>query len=353
MDLILAGISAFRFYRTPPQVLALLPPISQDRDYGRRRLYAHPLVREALGGVPLTCLATGRSQSTGARWIDWTLVQGELPFGHIVDTDFSLRVTSPAMTLLTLGRRLSVTSLAMAAYELTGYFSVFCPSTEMEVALAANAGASRGRGIRAWRRASGDGARQGDLWQRAPLVELSELAEFARSNAGLRGAGKLSEALSLVNGVTASPFEARLSALLTFPRSLGGCALEGFENNRKVVLDARGRALSRQDACYLDLYHPGGVGGRPFAVECQGEAFHAPAHAALDDADRQVALRGMGIDVVPVTYRQIKNAENYQVLAGLIASLCGQELPRRTGRFVRAENALRHEILGNWAHMFG
>ncbi len=221
MDLTLAGISAFRFYRVPPQVLALLPPVAQARDYGRRGLYGHPLVGEALGGTPLTCLATARRQSTGARWINWTLVQGELPFGHVLDTDFSIGVTSPALTLITLGRKLSVTRLAMAAYELTGYFSVFCPSDEMEEALASNAGMLRDSGVRSWHRVPREDGRRGDLWQRASLADLDELASFARVNAKLRGAGKLAEALSLVNGVVASPFEARLSALLTFPRRLG------------------------------------------------------------------------------------------------------------------------------------
>lgn len=352
MDLTLAGISAFRFYRVPPQVLALLPPVAQARDYGRRGLYGHPLVGEALGGTPLTCLATARRQSTGARWINWTLVQGELPFGHVLDTDFSIGVTSPALTLITLGRKLSVTRLAMAAYELTGYFSVFCPSDEMEEALASNAGMLRDSGVRSWHRVPREDGRRGDLWQRAPLADLDELASFARVNAKLRGAGKLAEALSLVNGVVASPFEARLSALLTFPRRLGGCALEGFENNRKVVLDATGRTLSNKNACYVDLYHPGAPGGRPLAVECQGGAIHTLARAALDDADRQVALRGMGIDVIPVTYRQVRDVENYHALAGLIAGLCGRKLPSRTSQFVRAENALRHEILGDWAHVF-
>ena len=214
MDLTLAGISAFRFYRVPPQVLALLPPVAQARDYGRRGLYGHPLVGEALGGTPLTCLATARRQSTGARWINWTLVQGELPFGHVLDTDFSIGVTSPALTLITLGRKLSVTRLAMAAYELTGYFSVFCPSDEMEEALASNAGMLRDSGVRSWHRVPREDGRRGDLWQRAPLADLDELASFARVNAKLRGAGKLAEALSLVNGVVASPFEARLSFLM-------------------------------------------------------------------------------------------------------------------------------------------
>ncbi|WP_293825180.1 hypothetical protein [uncultured Parolsenella sp.] len=240
----------------------------------------------------------------------------------------------------------------MAAYELTGYFSVFCPSDEMEEALASNAGMLRDSGVRSWHRVPREDGRRGDLWQRAPLADLDELASFARVNAKLRGAGKLAEALSLVNGVVASPFEARLSALLTFPRRLGGCTLEGFENNRKVVLDATGRTLSNKNACYVDLYHPGAPGGRPLAVECQDGAIHTLARAALDDADRQVALRGMGIDVIPVTYRQVRDVENYHALAGLIAGLCGRKLPSRTSQFVRVENALRHEILGDWAHMF-
>ena len=113
-----------------------------------------------------------------------------------------------------------------------------------------------------------------------------------------------------------------------------------------------GRTLSNKNACYVDLYHPGAPGGRPLAVECQGGAIHTLARAALDDADRQVALRGMGIDVIPVTYRQVRDVENYHALAGLIAGLCGRKLPSRTSQFVRAENALRHEILGDWAHMF-
>ena len=129
MPPVLAGISAFRFYRVPPQVLGLLPPISQARDVHREGLYSHPLVCGVLG-LPLSCLARSRAARSSSRGIDWQLVQGDLSFGSIVESDLGLRVANPGLTLLTMGRKLTVTKLALATYEMTGYFSVFEPPAE-------------------------------------------------------------------------------------------------------------------------------------------------------------------------------------------------------------------------------
>lgn len=347
MQPVLAGISAFRFHRIPPQVLGLLPPVSQERDYGRGKLYGHPLVTESLG-LPLVCLTDERRTRTGAANISWALVRGEMPFGSVLESELGVSVTSPAMTLLTLARRLSLTRLVMAVYEMVGYFSIYAPSKAMESLLASGPLA----GFGAWRRVVDAKGGASDLWQRMPLVDTGSLAGFCRQESNLYGAKKLAKAVGLVNGAVASPLEARLTAMLTLPRRMGGCALKGLANNKAVRLDASQSSVAGQGVCHVDLYHEGAERGRPLAIECQGLLVHGSAQKLLADADRALALQRAGCEVLQVTHKQIKDPDGYRELTRLIADRTGQRLPHRDAAFVRAENSLRYELLSDWESMF-
>lgn len=351
MSPVLAGISAFRFYRVPPQVLGLLPPISQARDVHREGLYSHPLVCGVLG-LPLSCLARSRAARSSSRGIDWQLVQGDLPFGSIVESDLGLRVANPGLTLLTMGRKLTVTKLALAAYEMTGYFSVFEPPAHIERMLADCRADIAARVPCPWRRVIDSAGRPTNLWQRKSLVEIGELLEFSKAASGIRGAKKLERALSMVNGVVASPLEAQVSALLTFPKAVGGCGLVGFENNRRIELSSSSRAMAAQGVCYVDLFHEGVEGGRPLSIECQGMVAHASNESVLSDADRLAALQRMGHDVLFLTSRQLRDANQREEMLRFIAERVGQRCPVPDARTIRAQNALLAELFSNWTTLF-
>lgn len=341
-ELTLTGASAFRYYQTPPQVLALLPPISAERDYKRHALCTHPLVKESLG-LPLCLLTSSPGARTGAKSVSWALIREDLPYGVIEDTPFNLQVTNPALTLLTLARRLSMVDLVMAIYEMTGYFSIYAPSSEMERALLKYAGSFVSEGINPWRRCAST-----DLWQHEPTATVQELLDFCNAAQGIQGVRKLKRAISLINGCVASPFEAQVTMLLTLPRSLGGQGFKGLKNNREIKLYRNAAIIGGKDKCYADLYFEGDDAHPPFAIECQGRVFHGSSGLDESDADRLMALESQGIKVLPLTYQQIANVENYRMISELIAARMGRSIRPKTDAFKRAENELRYRLLRPW-----
>ena len=128
----LFGISAFRYHRTPPQVLGLLPPIPQfENDRRRQSLRDHMLIREIVA-FPIHVLVSERTKRAGSKTLKYHLVSGELPFGSIWETEHEFSVASPLFTLYQLAATLSKTQLAMAMYEMCGTFTTFKPSPVIE-----------------------------------------------------------------------------------------------------------------------------------------------------------------------------------------------------------------------------
>lgn len=109
MSYILSNISAFRFHRVPPQVLALCPSIP-DEDCDRQRLLLRQdlLVNHVLG-FPLHTLAFCKNSITRGALLERHLWSGRLPPEVIWETDHGVQVASPLFTLLTVAPYISET----------------------------------------------------------------------------------------------------------------------------------------------------------------------------------------------------------------------------------------------------
>lgn len=132
----LCDISAFRLYRTPPQLLAQFPMLpSPETDKTRSRLKSHPITRHITG--PVThLLVTERRRRSSAKCIRSHLASTEIPFGCLRTSNLGANITSPLFTLLQLAQHLPEEELIMAMYEFCGSFTVFKPSPEIEALLA-------------------------------------------------------------------------------------------------------------------------------------------------------------------------------------------------------------------------
>ena len=95
MEDILCDISAFRFHRTPPQVLMLCPPYpDRATDNNRAGFRNHILTHEILG-TPVHLLATDRKRRLNNVSTVSHLVTNELPFGCIQQTNLGISTASP------------------------------------------------------------------------------------------------------------------------------------------------------------------------------------------------------------------------------------------------------------------
>ena len=306
-------------------------------------------VLTSLVGFPIRLLANDKAKCSGAKNIRWHLLSGEYPFGSVIEVEeLDTGVTSPYMTLFTLARSVSDVQLLMAMYEFCGSFSVFRPSQEIETYLERHAAAAPLGADEGWARVRDSSGGPTDLWKRPPLIETEELLAFASEVEYLRGGKRFSKIAHMVSGVAASPFEVQVSILLGLPRVKGGEGLQGFLNNFEVRFSRDARQIANRARAYADIYFEGDGKRPPLAIECQGGIVHSGDAASISDADRMLALQNMGVDVLPLTYRQIADADNFRRIVRQIAKKLGRPYREKTSRMLAREQDLRRELFIDW-----
>lgn len=345
MNGIICGPSAFKYHRTPPQVLALCPPIPASEDRGTlMTLPRHPTVQATLGNE-IHLLVAHTNERTGAKHIKQHLWTGELPSLATLESPVVGTVASPLLTLLTLARSFTTVDLAMAMHELCGEFTVYRPTDEME-ALLERVGNPIGLGS-SWHRAPAGKGGRSSLWMRPPLIEIPELMDFAREVRGRRGSRRFAEAASMVQGVTRSPLEVRAAMLMGLPRIRGGRGM-ALRTNHAIPLTSSARRLARRSYCVADIYLEPPDGSRIVDVECQGDAAHAGIASAASDANRTVALESMGIGVVPLSHEQIRDERTFELVMEFVAKTLGTTPAPRSDRMRTAEAQLRRDLFQSW-----
>lgn len=347
MDLALCGTSAFRFHRTPPQILSFYPPLKTDHPDPNHRAIASSITTTELLGLPLQRLVLDQNRRHNSSLYNTRYLKNELPRGSIQDTDFGFSVTSPAATLLTMAGRVSRNHLLMATYEFCGSFSVFNPCRRVECDLEAAYEQGFIRPGEGWHRVENVDGMGTSLWSRRPLLTPEELRRFCDQADGFQGIKDLRWALSNLTGVTASPFEVQASMLLGLPRAYGG---EGFRilNNQRIQLSPSARTLYPYNSCYADILIEGGGSNAGVIIECQGRSVHASEAASISDSDRTTALISMGYEVILVTYDQITSLKSFNTVLDIIAKKAAIPIRPKTKRQLQAQNELRREIFIDW-----
>lgn len=349
MEEVLCDISAFRFHRTPPQILMLCPPYP-DRacDKNRAGFKSHVLTREVIG-KPVHILATDRKHRLNNTSMVSHLVTNDLPSGCIQETDLGISTASPLYSLFNLAQHVHENHLVMAMYEFCGTFSVFRPSPIIEALLdEIDSSDSLPRSF-GWQRVKNHAGEKTNLWRREPLVELGELRRFATEMKSARGGRRFAHAAKRVTGIAASPFEVQASMLFSTPRSKGGEGFSGFVNNEKIPLSKNAQRICGKRACYADLLFDVPNGVNPLIVECQGKMIHDHYVSAISDSDRMAALQEMGFTVLPLTYRQISDRANFDTVRRMIAKQIGVTYRNKSPEETRREIDLRRSIFIDWS----
>ena len=121
---LLCDISAFRYWRLPPQVRALCPPLPRpEEDRQRYDLARNPTAAVALG-FPLYTLVRTRNKRTCPASIKQRLFLGELPRESVLETEHGFLVTSPRLTAFIMSRHLTDLQLLFVLAEMCGLFAV-------------------------------------------------------------------------------------------------------------------------------------------------------------------------------------------------------------------------------------
>lgn len=348
---LLCDISAFRYWRLPPQVLALCPPLPRpEEDRLRHDLVHNPTAAVALG-LPLYTLVRTRNKRTCPVSIRQRLFLDELPRESVLETEHGFLVTSPLLTAFIMSRHLTDLQLLLVLAEVCGLFAVCALPAALEAELSRAIDSKSIPADFGWTCCPSEDGTASDMWRREALVLGEDLDRFCSDVCGMRYGKRFVAVSHLVPLGAASPFEVETYLLLGLPRSLGGEGFCGIELNVEVALSTSARAIVGKSRVYIDLLLSSPDGERQVAIECQGKASHGRAGDGLRDADRMTALQAMGYDVLLLTHGQISDADRFRAIVKAICRMLDVEYRDKSPEEQRVETLLRSELFIDWSKL--
>ena len=385
METTICGITAFNYWRIPPIVHLLLAGAGDDttlqniigpdllqafRVRAFNELYLYKLFfspntrTRRLGATsqetrrvipmlasnhmgPLDILASVRGQYHTSSLLRPHLWTGDIPLGGRVHLTDDIWMATPELILQQFAAHSSLTQLVMMGDELCGSFAVYSPPPLIRECLQR---IHERRGIpkiAGWEPFVDGRGQLTNLWSRPPLTTPQTILRFAELSDARRGRLRLQQAAALMREGAASPFEVRAGILLGFPRRLGGEEFEDFTFNHKVALSREGKLLAQRQFCMCDLFWEEGN----LDLECQSAVVHQEELSFLSDSDRCAALSYMGINVLPITYAQLRDAQRFAALAKTIARFLGTHPRKKTDTQTQRAEELHREVMGSWSRI--
>ena len=348
---LLCDISAFRYWRLPPQALALCPPLPRpEEDRQRYGLARNPTAAVVLG-LPLHTLVGTRNKRTCPASVRQRLFLGELPRASVLETEHGFLVTSPLLTAFIMSRHLTDLQLLLVLAEMCGLFTVCALPAALEAELSRAIESGAIPATFGWARCPSEDGAVSNLWRRDALVLDGDLDRFCSDVCGMRYGKRFVAVSHLVPLGAASPFEVETYLLFGLPRSLGGEGFCGIELNVEVVLSTSAQSIVGKSRVYIDLLLSSPNGKRQVAIECQGKASHGRAGDGLRDADRMTALQAMGYDVFLLTHGQISDEDRFRAIVKAVCRLLDVEYRDKSSEEQGAEALLRSELFVDWSKL--
>lgn len=348
---LLCDISAFRYWRLPPQVLALCPPLPRpEEDRQRYDLVRNPTAKVALG-FPLYTLVRTRNKRTCPAGMRQRLFLGELPRESVLETEHGFLITSPLLTAFIMLRHLTDLQLLLVLAEMCGLFAVCALPAALEAELSRAIDSGAIPTTSGWTRCPSEDGVASDLWRRDALVLSGDLDRFCSDVYGMRYGKRFMAVSRFVPLGAASPFEVEAYLLFALPRTLGGEGFCGIELNVEVRLGASARAIVGKSRVFIDLLLSSPDGARQVAIECQGKGSHGRAGDGLRDADRMTALQAMGYDVFLLTHGQISDEDRFHAIVKAVCRLLDVEYRDKSLEEQGAEALLRSELFVDWSKL--
>lgn len=385
METTICGITAFNYWRIPPIVRLLLAGAGDDpllsdiirpdllQAFRARAfdelplcaLFLNPSTRTRRSGAtsqdlhwvipflaanhtaPIDILVHARRQYHTSSLLRPHLWTGDIPLGGRTHLTDGIWMATPELILQQFAANASLTQLVMMGDELCGSFAVYNPPPLIRECLQR---IHEKRGIpkiAGWEPLVDGRGQLTNLWSRPPLATPQMILRFAKMSDARRGRLRLQQATALMREGAASPFEVRAGILLGFPRHLGGEGFGDFTFNHKVTLSREGRLLAQRQFCMCDLFWEEGN----LDLECQSAVVHQEERSFLSDSDRCAALSYMGINVLPITYAQLRDAQRFAALTKTIARFLGTHPRKKTDTQAQRAEELRREVMGSWSYI--
>ena len=227
-------------------------------------------------------------------------------------------VSSPEHCFLQMATRLSLVELIELGYEFCGRYSLPGLNESLETM-------------------------QRGFYDRPPLTNVKRLLSLVQQMKGTRGQVKAMKALKYIVDNSASPVETKLAILLTLPYKLGGRALPlpVMNASMNVSIDGHSKSATR---LFCDLFWP----NAKVAVEYDSDMYHTGATRIASDSRRRALLLSAGVSVITVTNTQLRNANEFETIAKLLATNLGVRLrSNENPGFPTAHRQLRMMLFSN------
>lgn len=254
---------------------------------------------------PVHFMVAGRNAQRAGQDSNCHVCVEKLPPGSLVDLGRDCYCASPELCLFQLAGTQPLATAVKAGYELCGTFNI-------------------------------DARSDAGFTCRDPLTtpdRFQKMLTKLGSRPGIRNARAVAK---LILAGAASPMEAALAMLLTFPRRSGGYGLPRPTLNQKVEC-----ALPSRRTCICDLYWP----AHRVAVEYDSDAWHTGSDRIARDAERRILLERSGIRVLTITNHQVRDRRRMDEAAYLLSKLLGVRMRDSTGAWTAAKKELREQVL--------
>ncbi len=206
---LLCDISAFRYWRLPPQVRALCPPLPRpEEDRQRYDLARNPTAAVVLG-LPLYTLVRTRQSGLALPALGSGCFLASSPGNPCWRRSIGFSYVSSSDGIKIMSRHLTDLQLLLVLAEMCGLFAVCAlpAALEAEFSRAIDSGAiSTTFG---WVRCPSEDGTASNLWRRDALVLGGDLDRFCSDVCGIRYGNRFRTVSQLVPLGAASPFEVR------------------------------------------------------------------------------------------------------------------------------------------------
>jgi len=248
----------------------------------------------------------------------WSAIAPEWCF---VKIDDEVYVSSPQYCFFQMAEELSLVKLIELGLELCGTYSL--PAMDESD------------------HESGHESGYGCLYNQTPLTSVKALKAFTVRMEGVNGRKKALRALRYVANGSASPMETIVFMFLTLSYKLGGYGLPKPELNKRIDIHKIAKQRLGRAFYKCDLYWP----KANTAVEYDSDLHHTGPERIASDSIKRLDLKSLGIEVVTVTRRQMRNADEFENVAKAIAKNLGKRLWYMNPQFENARKNLRGLLL--------
>lgn len=343
MENVYCSESALKLWRMPPGYFLCLEGVRSEMEVADHQLLVDDATAKAVYGSPFHTLIFDMHDHTAAKKIKQHYWEGALPEGAIREISEVGYLTSPAFTLYLLSRTMNAGQIAMLMYEFCGGYTTYTVPQRIKELARSEPYVSHVNDYKEWRMVKDASGFATELWMRPAICTIRELQDLLPEVVDRRGGKTYKRALEMVFGHVLSPLEAKAAVLLGAPRRRGGWGLD-LVTDERIEFDKYALALTSRGYANADIMIANTTGTHVVDIECQGAVAHTGESASIADAQRSGAVQSVGIDVLPLTYGQLRSEEAMEAFVRLVCKKLDFKFQPKSDLMKKASEKLRTEI---------